>query len=104
MRVYWPPLPRADRCFKLHEIAPRLARARDSLVLQRREERKERTMARDALYAAERTLAHRELQLVRAQNSGRRRYIIERERKLKDIRLELDRAVTRLAAAESPRA
>lgn len=87
--------------FKLSDVAPRLARARDQLVERRRLERKERTLARNAVYNVERLIAHRELQLVRAQRTGNARYIGERHRKLVAAKRALPRVQARLAAAES---
>jgi hypothetical protein len=55
-------------------------------------ERREREGRRHKLRLearAERNLAHRELQLVRAQSTGRRGYIAEREAKLESARAEL---------------
>ena len=75
----------------LHDIAPRLARARDLLLEIRRRERRARRARREAELKAEWLLAHRELQLVRAQHTGDRRYIKRREHKLKQARKQMAR-------------
>lgn len=67
----------------LHDIAPRLARARDGLLAQRRHERFLRHSHRERELSLERLVAHRELQEVRAANTGNGRYIAARARKLK---------------------
>lgn len=56
--------------------------------------------ARDALLGVERLIAHRELQLIRAQNLGKRSYIATRQRKLDAARRALPRVQKRLADAE----
>jgi hypothetical protein len=69
----------ADRC-------PRLAKARDDHERHVRDDRQAARQRSDALLSAERNLAHRELQLVRAMHTGKGRYIAERQRKLKAAR------------------
>ncbi len=82
---------------KLHEIAPRLAQARGLLVEILRRERDERFRQRARELKAERLVAHRELQLVRAQMTGDRRYIARREDKLKRALRERARIERRAA-------
>jgi 16S rRNA G1207 methylase RsmC len=68
----------------LHDIAPRLARARDLLAEQRESRRRYNAL----LLKAERNLAHRELQLARAYATRRavrnRQYMEARQRKLEE--------------------
>jgi hypothetical protein len=66
----------------LHDIAPRLARARDHLVAQLRRERDERRWHRERELHLEWLVAHRDLQLVRAGNTRNGRYIRQRQQKL----------------------
>lgn len=66
----------------LHEIAPRLARARDAWVATERT----RVRLETKRLQADRLLAHRELQDVRAANTGNRKYIRHRRRKLEAAR------------------
>lgn len=73
----------------LSEIAPRLARARDQRVARLRYEAAERARYRRLSLKAERLIAHRELQLVRAYATGDGRYIAARQRKLAAARREL---------------
>ena len=70
------------RQVSLHDIAPRLARARDLLVAVLRRERAERLGWLKRELKLESLVAHRELQLVRALNTGDGRYIKTRRRKL----------------------
>lgn len=83
--------------FSLHQVAPRLARARE----QRREELRvasaERRHVLQLLLAAERCVAHRELQLQRAFVTGNGKYIAERFRKLSQAQRELERLQKRHA-------
>lgn len=77
----------------LNSIAPRLARARDQhehLAGIAYQQHRKRVQKRLEL---ERLVAHRELQLVRAQHRGNARYIAERQRKLSSAQ----RALARLA-------
>jgi hypothetical protein len=68
--------------FSLAARCPRLAKARDDHERQVRDRRQAARQRSDALLSAERNLAHRELQLVRAFHTGKGRYIAERQRKL----------------------
>jgi len=68
---------------RLRDIAPRLAKARDGLLDDRRRERAGREHIARLKLRAERNLAHRELQLVRASSTRDGRYIAERQRKLR---------------------
>lgn len=77
--------------FSLHDIAPRLARARDQLVEDRRREKAERKRRGYLSLRAERLVAHRELQLVRAMSTGNGKYIMARRRKLKAAQRQLAR-------------
>ena len=72
--------------FRLADRCPRLARARDEFVLQEILERAGRRRRLRELMAAERLVAHRELQLARAMHVGDARYIARRERKLANAR------------------
>lgn len=81
----------------LHDIAPRLARARDQLLAeQAREARREkRARARRRKRAARELhlqwlVDHRDLQLARALHTGNGNYIDQRRRKLDAARAELE--------------
>lgn len=88
---------RRCRCFDclrrgtVYDFAPRLARARDERARRLRE------LTADRL-RLERLVAHRELQLVRAGRGGRRSYLAERQKKLEDARLWLERCKRAQAA------
>lgn len=73
----------------LHDIAPRLARARDQFLEHRAEQSRLELLFADLLLRAQRNVAHRELQLIRAYATGRPRYILRREEKLAAARDEL---------------
>ena len=75
----------------LRENCPRLARARDDLLRLREDARQAERRRTTALLEWERVLAHRELQLVRAYNTGNGRYITERQRKLDVARRQVAR-------------
>ena len=75
----------------LHDIAPRLARARDGLLAQWAAEAVERRRLADLTLHAEWLVAHRELQLIRAEATGRARYIVKRQEKLAWARANLKR-------------
>lgn len=79
----------------LASIAPRLARARDQRVSELRAIERRRRIAQGQLLGVERLVAHRELQLVRAQATGNGRYIAARHRKL----AAAERALARLRVA-----
>lgn len=66
----------------LAALAPRLARARDELLADRRRARVRRGYLRTMVLKRERLLAHRELQFARACATGNGRYITARQRKL----------------------
>lgn len=75
----------------LRDNCPRLVKARDDYL---RHQEYARTIERNrtnALLEAERVLAHRELQLVRAFATDDARYIAQRERKLDAIRRQVAR-------------
>ncbi len=76
--------------FSLYQVAPRLAKARD----ERREELRVAAVRRrrvaDLILKAERLVAHRDLQLVRAYDTRSSRYIAERQRKLKAAQSQLE--------------
>lgn len=77
--------------FELASVAPRLARARDQHeadIAARWQYERLRTMK---LLEAERVLAHRELQLVRAFATGRGRYIRYRQDKLAEAQRKVER-------------
>jgi len=74
---------------RLADIAPRLARARDAHEAMCAAQRKGRIEKLHRVLAKERLVAHRELQLIRAMNTGDQRYIVRREWKLKQARREL---------------
>lgn len=76
-------------------VAPRLERAHRLERAARAEARRARHRAREAELAAERLVAHRDLQLVRAYSVGDGRYIRRRERKLEQARAQLRRARAR---------
>ena len=82
------------------EIAPRLARARDGLLAERREGRRRRRLLRDSVLHREWLVAHRDLQLVRASATGNGRYILRRRRLLDAARAELARFQGLLDEAE----
>ena len=86
--------------FSLRDVAPRLARARDELVWERAQARRERRWLRSRVLDAERVLAHRDLQLIRACATGKRRQIRRRQRLLDEVRRELATYRERLADAE----
>lgn len=75
--------------FCLRDVAPRLARARDARVVELREEaltQRRKAVAemrrQNALLKADRLLAHRELQALRAGMTGDAKYVKRRYRKL----------------------
>jgi hypothetical protein len=84
----------------LHEIAPRLARARDGLVTDRRSARRRRRLLRDSVLHREWLVAHRDLQLARASATGNGRYILRRRRLLDAARAGLARFQGLLDEAE----
>jgi hypothetical protein len=86
---------------RLVDVAPRLAKARDQRVAQERAERAQRRRLRDRLTDEERVLAHRELQAVRALNTGSRRYMDERHRKLRTSARTVARLQAELATLEA---
>jgi hypothetical protein len=82
----------------LYLVAPRLALARDQHeAIAAAAAEQERWLA-DRLLHKQRLVAHRELQLARAQATGRRGYISERWRKLDEARAELEQVRARVAA------
>lgn len=84
---------------RLADIAPRLALARDQRRVELAAESRRRRRLLAELLEAERLVAHRELQLIRAQAIGRRAYIAQRAAKLESGRVELERTRRRARAA-----
>lgn len=72
-------------------IAPRLAKAHRERTREIEAERAQEQHRRTMLLRAQRLVAHRELQLVRAGWTHSPRYIAERERKLEAARAEMRR-------------
>jgi hypothetical protein len=66
----------------LHDVAPRLARARDQHVAEVRERAQRRAEAETLRVNLDRLVAHRELQLLRAGATNDREYVARRSRKL----------------------
>lgn len=101
---------------ELRSLAPRLCAAYDGLVGEFKIASHQNRVARDELLSADRCLAHRELQLVRAGRSGSGTYALERHRKLDEIqgrradaernarraRARLDQAVLALIRVDMP--
>jgi hypothetical protein len=75
----------------LADIAPRLARAHRERRLEVEAQAAEARFRATRLLAAERNLAHRELQLQRSYWTKSPRYIAERQRKLEQARAEVQR-------------
>ena len=71
---------------KLSDIAPRLGRARDQILEERRTVRERRRRLIADRLRLDQLVAHRELQYVRALKTGRRRYMDTRARKLEEAR------------------
>lgn len=76
--------------FRLADRCPRLGRARDDLLLRRDRFDREERRRTNRLLRAERLLAHRELQLIRAGFRNERRYVALRQRKLDAARRLVD--------------
>ncbi len=88
----------------LHQIAPRLAHARDMWIAEAREIRSERRRLDDAELHKQWLVDHRDLQLQRAQalHGGRRRgWIAERTRKLDEAIKERAEVAVQRAAVEA---
>jgi hypothetical protein len=77
------------RCTTLEQFAPRLARARDQLLAERLRARQWRRWHGDRELHLLWLVAHRELQLERANARGRGAYIDRRQRLLAEARVEL---------------
>lgn len=77
---------------RLDDLAPRIARAYRAEVRDLALARERRRTARKRLLKAEWLVAHRDLQLQRAQAIGRRKYIAQRAAKLTAAREELRKA------------
>jgi hypothetical protein len=77
------------RCSRIGQFAPRLTRARDQLVEERRLGRRRRGWLRDRVLDAERLVAHRELQLIRESDRGSAFKVRRRSRLLDEARREL---------------
>lgn len=75
--------------FQLADRCPRLALARDQRLQQLRDESHMRLVRLQQRYRLERLVAHRELQLIRAEAKGAGKYIAVRQRKLVEARAEL---------------
>lgn len=71
------------------EVAPRLARAHDQLVAERRWRQWYRLELLDEVLRNERLLVHRELQLIRAGNRRSQKYVNKRDAKLREARSRL---------------
>lgn len=71
---------------RLADIAPRLARARDAWEQEIADARQYRRWRRRRWLELERLVSHRDLQLVRAYNTGNGKYIRERQRKLESAK------------------
>lgn len=82
---------------RLHEVAPRLCLARDQILAERAAASVAHSKYLSDKLRAESKLAHRELQLVRAQATGDGRYIMRRQDKLERARQDLDRVKRRAA-------
>lgn len=74
---------------RLADIAPRLALARDQWVAEQAERERRIRYVQNELFRAERCLAHRELQLIRAAAIGNAKYLRHRQRKLEDIQRKI---------------
>lgn len=68
--------------FSLHSVAPRLARARDEREAEHRQDVVKEMRLIDARLRADRLLAHRELQDIRAIYTKNPKYMRYRRRKL----------------------
>lgn len=84
--------------FDLSARCPRLAAAYRGRLVEIALEREARRRARDRHTRAERLVAHRELQLIRAGWTGDPRYIVRREAKLARAVIELAHAEQALAS------
>jgi hypothetical protein len=82
---------RARPTFRLADVAPRLARARDARATELIKEARERRRHTTRLMELERLVAHRELQFLRAGATGSRKYVAGRARKLAAARRALER-------------
>lgn len=100
--------------FRLQDLCPRLAYARDQWVAFSNARHETIAMERENVWRLEALVAHRELQEVRAMaacaratTQGARRsagaYLADRQRKLKDAQAALARAVRRLTALREQR-
>lgn len=81
----------------LREHCPRLARARDQFIEYRAEQWRIEGLRQTKLLELQRLVAHRELQLVRALNTGSGQYIRRRQAMLKSAQRRLQ-TVERKAA------
>jgi hypothetical protein len=89
------------RCTTLEEFAPRLALARDQIYDERRKARARRKWLGERLIESERVLAHRELQLIRAEAKGNGFMIRRRQRLLEESRQAVARFRELVALAEA---
>lgn len=76
---------------RLADIAPTLAVARDEFLRERRSQRAHIAVLERLILKAQSCVAHRELQLIRALNTGDGRYIARRQKKLANAQRDLDR-------------
>jgi hypothetical protein len=81
----------------LETLAPRLSQAQRDWWVWREQVRH----ARSDVLDAERLLAHRELQMLRAGRSNKRHYVKERQRKLREAERLVRRFKNRLDALEA---
>lgn len=84
----------------LHDIAPRIARARDQYLEERARIERERRHLADERLRLERLVAHRELEFLRAgaYRTGHRQHVKERSKKLLDSQRWLAHVVARQEA------
>lgn len=81
----------------LADVAPRLAAARMRILDTLQRDRRRRIWLGEQLLDAERVLAHRELQLVRARRAG---YMMRRRRLLEEARQRVETYMRLLTEAE----
>lgn len=86
---------------ELRTLAPRLCAAYDGLLDTLDLAIHQNRIAGDELLSADRCLAHRQLQLVRAGTKKSAKYNLERHRKLREIEQRRDLAVRTAAARRS---
>lgn len=96
--------------FRLADVAPIIAAARDAFLAQRAADTERRRYLRDRVLHLQWLVAHRDLQAVRALQTRNRKYIGMRQRKLEAAKAELacyqrelDRAEKAEADGQDPR-